>query len=70
MRYMELNPVRAAMVDHAAAYRYCSYVANASAAANPLVTPHHVYQRLGKTPKAWQSAYRRLFRTKLKFLVV
>lgn len=29
MRYNELNPVRAAMVDHPARYRWSSYAANA-----------------------------------------
>ena len=65
MRYLELNPVRAAMVDHPAAYPYCSYAANARGATDPLVTPHSVYRRLGQTPKARQAAYRSLFRTQL-----
>jgi putative transposase len=65
-RYIELNPVRAAMVEHPADYRWSSYRANAQGEANPLVTPHNLYQALGPAPEARQSAYRELFRHELE----
>lgn len=60
-RYIELNPVRAAIVSHPGAYSWSSYGANAEGIPNPLVTPHDVYCRLGLEPIARQAAYRDLF---------
>ncbi len=65
MRYIELNPVRAGMVDHPSNYPWSSYHANAKGEADPLVTPHRLYKRLGKTPEERQKAYRQLFRARL-----
>lgn len=65
-RYIELNPVCAAMVEHPADYRWSSYRANAQGEANPLVTPHDLYQALGPDPQTRQSAYRELFRYELE----
>jgi putative transposase len=65
MRYIELNPVRAAMVDDPAHYRWTSYKANALGQASSLLTPHPVYQQLGSSDKTRQSAYRALFRSQL-----
>lgn len=65
-RYIELNPVRANMVDHPADHRWSSYRANAQGEANPLITPHHLYQALGLDPEARQAAYRELFRYELE----
>jgi putative transposase len=48
MRYIELNPVRAAMVDHPADYRWSSYAANALGKDNILLTPHAEYLALGR----------------------
>lgn len=64
-RYIELNPVRAAMVEDPAHYRWTSYRINALGQASPLITPHALYRALGATDKARQSAYRALFRTQL-----
>lgn len=63
-RYIELNPVRAGMVEHPAAYRWSSYRANAHGGRTKL-QPHPVYLALGATAEARQSAYRALFETKL-----
>lgn len=60
-RYIELNPVRAAIVYHPGAYAWSSYRANARGVANPLITPHDIYLRLGREPVARQAAYRELF---------
>jgi putative transposase len=64
-RYIELNPVRAAMVDDPAHYRWTSYRANGLGAADSRVTPHPLYQSLGRSDKERQTAYRALFRAQL-----
>ncbi|WP_022962860.1 transposase [Halopseudomonas pelagia] len=60
-RYIEMNPVRAAMVCSPREYRWSSYHTNAHGKASQLVTPHALYQQLGKTPEDRQLAYRALF---------
>jgi putative transposase len=46
-RVIELNPVRAGMVDHTAECRGSSDRANAQGEADALVKPHPLYQALG-----------------------
>jgi putative transposase len=60
-RYIELNPVRARMVESPEAYPWSSYRANALGAADPLVTPHVVYASLGAHDVDRRAAYRHLF---------
>ena len=62
MRYIELNPVRANMVDHPSDYPWSSYLYNALGNANEWVSPHLEYLRLGKKGEARQAAYRQLFK--------
>jgi putative transposase len=64
-RYIELNPVRAAMVDDPAHYRWTSYRANALGRADPRITPHPLYLAMAATDKDRQLAYRALFRSHL-----
>ena len=64
-RYIELNPVRAAMVDDPAHYRWTSYRANALGQASEILAPHSVYLDLGRETKQRQAAYRALFRAEL-----
>ena len=64
-RYIELNPVRAAMVDDPAHYRWTSYRANALGQPDARLTPHPVYRALGRGDKERQAAYRTLFRSYL-----
>ena len=64
-RYIELNPVRAEMVEHPAEYRWSSYRANAQGERNPLVKPHEVYLRLAGARKQRESMYRELFHSQL-----
>jgi putative transposase len=64
-RYIELNPVRAAMVDDPAHYRWSSYRANGLGQADPLLSPHPVYSALGGTEPQRLAAYRALFRPEL-----
>jgi putative transposase len=60
-RYIELNPVRAGMVEDPAYYRWSSYRANALGQKDARVTPHSIYLALGAGDKARQKAYRALF---------
>jgi putative transposase len=60
-RYIELNPVRACMVDAPADYPWSSHRANAFGQQSPLITPHPVYASLGRTAAARHTAYRHLF---------
>lgn len=60
-RYIELNPVRAGLVGHPAAYPESSYRHHAHGEDNPLITDHPLYQALGETREQRQEAYRALF---------
>ena len=62
MRYIELNPVRASMVNHPGEYRWSSYACNATGKPNPLIRPHPLYDALGNDAQQRQYAYRELFR--------
>ncbi len=65
-RYIEMNPVRAAIVKHPAEYRWSSYRANAQGEHSALVRRHLLYQALGDTEEARALAYRALFRHQLE----
>ena len=60
-RYIELNPVRASMVDHPSQYCWSSYGANAEGKPNAILQPHDQYIALGATEDERCSAYRDLF---------
>jgi len=62
MRYIELNPVRAGMVEHPSEYPWSSYHHNALGQPNGLLTAYIEYQRLGRTDEERQAAYRQLFK--------
>lgn len=64
-RYIEFNPMRAAMVADPADYRWSSYRANGLGQADPLLTPHDAYLGLGHDEASRLSAYRALFRAEL-----
>ena len=64
-RYIELNPVRAAMVEDPGHYRWTSYRANALGQADSRLTPHALYRSLGPGDRERQVAYRALFRNEL-----
>ncbi|HEX3121820.1 MAG TPA: transposase [Rhodanobacteraceae bacterium] len=57
-RYIELNPVRAAMVRQPDDYRWSSYRSNAFGAFDPLVRPHASYVALGIDSEQRCTAYR------------
>ena len=64
-RYIELNPVRASMVDHPRDYPWSSYRANAEGNSSSLLSPHPEYRRLGQTDTKRQSGYQSLFKAHL-----
>jgi putative transposase len=61
-RYIELNPVRANMVNDPAEYSWSSYQCNALGARSDLLTPHDSYLSLGKAEEDRCIAYRAMFR--------
>jgi len=65
-RYIELNPVRAGMVEHPAEYRWSSYRSNAQGEPGSLLKPHSLYQALGEDAASRAAAYRELFRFELE----
>lgn len=54
-RYIELNPVRAGMVEVPGAFPWSSYRANAEGAPDALIIPHPEYVRLG--PDQYRSLF-------------
>ena len=60
-RYIELNPVRAALVAAPGEYQWSSYAAHAHGAPHPLHTPHAVYEALGDNAQQCQRVYREMF---------
>ena len=64
-RYIELNPVRAAMVDDPANYRWSRYRGNALGQPDGLLTAHPLYLALGTDEASRQAVYRTLFRQRL-----
>ncbi len=59
-RYIELNPVRAKMVESPGDYPWSSYGYNAAGKASSLLTPHRHYLGLGENNIARQENYRSL----------
>ncbi|HZP48563.1 MAG TPA: transposase [Vicinamibacterales bacterium] len=57
LRYIELNPVAAGIVDGAAEYRWSSFLAHAAGASTWLAS-HPIYDALGSTPEERQAKYR------------
>ena len=57
-RYIELNPLRAAMVVDPRDYRWSSHCANAFGAHDPLISPHPAYLALSTEPAQRRVAYR------------
>lgn len=60
-RYIELNPVRARMVENPSDYHWSSYQVNALGSQSSICTPHGVYLSLGANKNEQQAAYRSLF---------
>lgn len=64
-RYIELNPVRASMVEQPQDYRWSSYAKHALGKLDDLIDDHPIYVALGRTAEARIEAYRALFRHQL-----
>lgn len=69
-RYIELNPVRAGIVEHPAEYLWSSYHANGQGKADDLITPHADYLGLGAVPALRRQAYREIFRTQMEPVLI
>lgn len=65
-RYIELNPVRAGMVEAPGDYPWSSYRTNGLDKPNRLLSPHPDYLALGNTNQSRCAAYRDLFSTHLE----
>ena len=61
MRYIELNPVRAGMVDVPGHYRWSSFCHNAGVREISFITPHRIYLELAKDIGDRIRAYQTLF---------
>lgn len=57
LRYIERNPTRARMVALPEEYRWSSVLTHLGRAADPLITQHEVYLRLGADAAARAQAY-------------
>jgi putative transposase len=61
-RYIELNPVRAGMVEDPADYGWSSYQVNGLGVDSKLITAHRLYLELGHTKAKRIANYRALFK--------
>lgn len=64
-RYIELNPVRAKMVQHPAQYHWSSYQHHGLGKSISCLTPHPLYLGLGESSESRCEAYQTLFSTAL-----
>ncbi len=64
-RYIEMNSVRANMVNHPSDYRWSSYHCHATGSSSSIVKDHEVFLRIGPTPDERMHHYRALFRAGL-----
>lgn len=58
-RYVELNPVRAGLINDPAQYPWSSYHAYATGRDHALIIKQPLYQAMGRSPAERQQAYRR-----------
>lgn len=65
-RYIELNPVRANMIEDPADYHWSSYQINGLGKESDLCTPHPIYLALHSNAIQRQAAYRTLFASQLE----
>lgn len=60
-RYIELNPVRAKMVENPADYPWSSFAVNAMGQGSDMVLPHEIYLQLSQSVKGCATEYLALF---------
>ena len=65
LRLLELEPLRAGLVNAPVAYPWSSHRHHLGLTADPLVSPHNAYWSLGNTPFDREASYRRLFEAAL-----
>lgn len=70
MRYIELNPVRAGMVNDPGHYRWSSYANNGLGQTDRLLSPHPSYLAIDGNEAERRAAYRQLFRPELENEVI
>jgi len=70
MRYIEMNPVRAGMVNHPGEYKWSSYSVNASGKVDSFLSPHPLYLSLAETVERRQFFYRELFQGYIESAVI
>lgn len=61
MRYIELNPVRASLVNKPSDYKWSSHLANAFGKEDVLISPHPLYLSLATHENTRRELYRDLF---------
>jgi putative transposase len=64
-RYIELNPVRAGIVEEPGSYPWSSFHTNARGISNDLIVPHDLWLSLGDDDRKRREAYRSLFEVHL-----
>ena len=64
-RYIELNPVRAGIVEHPADYRWSSFGANAMGKPDHLIMQHPAYLALAAEDAVRRAAYLEIFKSAL-----
>ncbi|CUB04557.1 transposase [Marinomonas fungiae] len=64
MRYIELNPVRASMVEQAAQYRWSSFRHNSGLKPLSFITPHPIFTALGSNIESRNQYYLSMFEHK------
>lgn len=65
-RYIELNPVRAGLVEEPAAYAWSSHRHYVGDQRNPLITEHAAYRTLGATDAERRATFHSLFAASLE----
>jgi putative transposase len=65
-RYIEMNPVRAGIVDHPGAYKWSSYQTNGQGHPSALISHHSIYDALGVDDTERLSTYMELFKHELE----
>jgi putative transposase len=70
MRYIELNPLRVALVTSPEPYRWASFCRNALGKEDSQLAEHALYTALGDTPTKRQAAYLELFREQLDQTII
>ena len=69
-RYIELNPVRAGMVDHPSGYLWSSHAVNCGSKSDPFLRLHPDVEALGVDLNNRNAAYRALFDERLDPVVI